>query len=317
MNNKGRYIKYRLSKGYRRLIRLACSRLYRDNDRDISHSILVAGTARSGTTWLADIIASQVHCRIMFEPFHSKLISQYQQFNYYQYMRPAVDNPKLYAYAHKIFTGDIRDPWIDRQIEHIFPAKRVIKAVRANLILKWLQDKFPVVPQIFVIRHPCAVVLSRMQLDWATDIDIEPFLSQTELVEDYLSDKFEIIKRANSNEAKHAIIWCISNLVPIHQFGSRNFNVIFYEDMCINPEIEISKMFKVINVEYHSSVFENARRPSTTSLRSSAILTGEDRITGWGTKLSTRQITNILTIVHDFGLDYIYGDSYTPQVPSM
>jgi hypothetical protein len=317
MDSKVRYLNYRFSKGYRKAIRLVCSRLYRDNDRDVGKSILVAGAARSGTTWLTDIIASQLSCRIMFEPFYSKLIPQYQQFNYYQYMRPEVDNPELYTYVHKIFTGDIRNPWIDHQAETIFPKHRVIKAVRANLFLKWLQNYFPVIPQIFVIRHPCAVVLSRMQLNWATDEDIQPFLSQGELVEDYLSDKVEIIQRVKTEEEKHAIIWCISNLVPIHQFGSKDFNVIFYEEMCINPEVEIARLFKIINVDYRDSVFENASKPSTTSLRSSAILTGEDRIANWAMKLSKTQIVNILNIVQDFGLDGIYGDSFIPLVKKL
>jgi hypothetical protein len=314
MNDEGRYLKFRFSKGYRKLIRLVCSRLYRDDDGDISKSILIAGAARSGTTWLGDIIASQIPCRIMFEPFHSKLVKQYQRFNYYQYMRPGAEDIELYKYARNVFSGEIRDLWIDRQVEHIYFQRRVIKAVRVNLMMKWLFDKFPVVPQIFLIRHPCAVVLSRMQLNWATDTDIEPFLSQAELVEDHLSDKLEIIKRARSDEEKHAIIWCISNLVPIHQFGCRDFNVVFYEKMCINPETEISKIFEIAKLDYHHSVIENARQPSTTSLRSSAILTGEDRITGWGKKLSRRQIADILAVVRDFGLDYIYGDSYTPLV---
>jgi hypothetical protein len=317
MNTKASYLNYRFSKGYRKAIRLVCSRLYRDNDRDASKSILVAGAARSGTTWLTDIVASQVPCRVMFEPFHSKLVSQYQKFNYYQYMRPEIENNELYRFAYEVFSGEIRNPWIDRQVEHVFPQKRVIKAVRANLMLKWLQNHFPFIPQIFVMRHPCAVVLSRMQLNWATDEDIQPFLSQRELVEDYLSDKVEIIRRVKTVEEKHAIIWCISNLVPIHQFGSKEFNVIFYEEMCINTEAEIARLFKIINVDYRDSVFENAFKPSTTSLRSSAILTGEDRITNWEMKLSKTQIVNILNIVQDFGLDGIYGDSFSPLVKKL
>lgn len=309
--------KFRLSKGYRRLIRFVCSRLYRDNSRDMSRSVLVAGTARSGTTWLADILASQIPSRMMFEPFHPILVEEYSQFNYYQYLRAGAENQALYSYALRVFSGDIRNPWIDRQVEHISFQKRIVKAVRANLIMKWLHEKFPVVPQIFILRHPCAVVASRLQLNWATDSDIEPFLSQTELVEDFLGDYLGIIKSANTDEEKHAIIWSISNLVPIKQFGFHKFNIVFYEDMCINPEIEIPRVFKIADIDYKPTVFEKVERPSTTSRQSSAILNGKNRISNWETVLSTRQVNNILRVVKDFGLDYIYGDSFMPLVTKL
>jgi hypothetical protein len=314
MKGRARYFFHLLSKRYRRLISLAYSRLYRDNNRDISRSILVAGAARSGTTWLADIIASQIPSRIMFEPFHPKLVCQYQGFNYYQYMRPEVENLELYHYVYKIFSGDIRDPWIDKHVGHIYPKKRVIKAVRINLMAKWLNNKFPNVPQVFVIRHPCAVVLSRMQLNWGTDTDIEPLLSQPNLVEDFLSNKIEIFERANTDEEKHAIIWCISNLIPLRQFQPGTLNITFYENMCTQPEIEIPYMFKSIGIEYRESIYKQVIKPSTTSMATSAVLTGENKISNWKKKLSTTQIDNTLKIVENFGLDHIYGSSVVPLI---
>jgi hypothetical protein len=61
--------------------------LYRDTVGRLDRSMIVAGTARSGTTWLAEIIASQVPCRIMFEPFQPRKVQAYSQFEYFQYLR--------------------------------------------------------------------------------------------------------------------------------------------------------------------------------------------------------------------------------------
>lgn len=97
MNNRVRYLKYRLFIGYRWLIQLACSRLSRDHSSNICQINLVAGAAISGINWLENIIASQIPCRIMFEPFHSKVVSQYRQFNNYHYMHPE-ETPELYEY---------------------------------------------------------------------------------------------------------------------------------------------------------------------------------------------------------------------------
>jgi hypothetical protein len=312
MNLKWQYLKLR-----QRLIHTLCSRLYRDTDRDICRSIMVAGTARSGTTWLANIIASQIPCRLMFEPFQSRMVEAFSQFYYFHYMRPSEQNNELWSYCRKIFTGDIRHDWVDRKVESIFPKYRLIKEIRANLFLQWIHRMFPEVPLLFIIRHPCAVILSRMQLAWATDTDIETFLSQSKLIDDFLANKIDIIRGAKTVEEKHAIIWSITNLVPLKQFGPNGLNVIFYENLSLQPEVEIPKIFQIIPHDYQDSVFEVIEKPSTTTVQSSAIITGDNKITRWKKELSPQQIDNILSIVADFELDHIYGDSFIPLVTAL
>jgi hypothetical protein len=153
-----------------------------------------------------------------------------------------------------------------------------------------------------------------MQLEWATDTDIDPFLSQTQLVDDFLAEKMDVIRRAQTVEEKHAIIWCISNLVPIEQFRSNGLNVVFYETLCAQPEREVPRIFQAIGFEYEAATLASVNQPSITAVGTSAIMTGDNLVTAWKNRLSARQIRNILSVVEDFGLDYIYGDSTTPLV---
>jgi hypothetical protein len=285
---------------------------YQDKNRDIGRCIILAGTARSGTTWVADIISSQVHARVMFEPFHARMVPEFSQYNYFQYLRPEVHDKKLIAYCLRVFTGDIRNKWIDRQVSTLYPQYRVIKEIRANLFLKWLHSNFSQIPIFFLIRHPCAVVYSRMQLNWATDGDVIHFLSQDKLVEDFLSDKLDLIRNAKSPEQKHAIIWSISNLVPLTQFKDEELNVIFYENLCLQPEVEIPRIFKEIGTNYKKTVFTSLNKPSATTKHDSAVMHGKDRTTQWKTKLSSRQINDILSVADAFDLSYLYGDSLYP-----
>ena len=237
-------------KFYRRAMQLFGSRFYLNPDPDMRRSILVAGTARSGTTWLGDLIASQIPSRILFEPFNPDLVPDYRRFHYFQYMRPGTENPEFYAFAQKVFTGEIRNRWIDSHNERIISKIRLVKEIRANLALKWLHDNFPEVPILFIMRHPCAVVLSRMELGWATDRDIEPFLSQPQLVEDYLGPYSDLIRSARSSEEKHAVIWSVSNLVPLKQFISEELKVVYYENLCTQPEVELPGIFEAIGYQY-------------------------------------------------------------------
>lgn len=273
---------------------------------------MVAGTGRSGTTWLGDLIDSQISCRVMFEPFNPDLVPEYQGFNYFQYMRPGAENPLLYEFARKVLSGEIRNRWIDHKNEQLFPQYRIVKEIRANLLLNWLYECFPQVPILFIMRHPCAVVLSRMELGWATDSDIEPFLNQPDLVSDYLVDHLDLIRNARTDEEKHAIIWCVSNLIPLKQFKPGLLKIVYYENLCTQPEIELPAIFERMGTRYESRSMEGINRPSQTTRESSAVVTGADKISSWKKKLEPSQIEKILQVVDTFGLGDLYGDSVQP-----
>jgi hypothetical protein len=248
----------------------------------------------------------------MFEPFNPDRVHSYQGFNRFRYMRPNQEDVSLLTFASSLMTGRIRDPWIDRDNRRIFFTFRLIKEIRACLMLKWLNNCFPLVPVLFLMRHPCAVVQSRMALGWDTDDDIEPCLSQTTLIEDCLQDKLDLIRRAASPEEKHAIVWAIANLVPHQQFEPAELNVVFYENLCVRPESELPRIFAAIRQPYSPSALRRLSLPSSTSTRRSAILTGRDRVSDWKRTLSTVQIDRILRIVEAFGLEHFYGDSTLP-----
>ena len=294
------------------------SNLYLDVHNDIRHcSAFISGASRSGTTWLAEIIASQICGRIIFEPFYAGVIENLG-LGPLRYMPPSVRNEPLLAYCHNVVSGRIRHEWIDRQVTHIFPKYRVVKEVRSNFFLKWFTNNFPTVPILFIVRHPCAVVLSRMQLSrieegWDPDLDINFYLSQNELVSDCLADKLEIIAKAKTTAERHAVYWCINNLVPLKQFRRTELNIFFYENLCVHPDIEIPRIFQTIKHEYDDSKSNrDLAKPASTALHTSAIITGEDKIGRWRTALSSRQIQNVLGIVRAFGLDYLYADSVMP-----
>ena len=305
-------LNYLVGRMKRKLVHRVCRRMYRDDDRDVRRCVVVAGTARSGTTWLADIIQSQGPCRLMFEPFHFGKVSIDEHLHYFHYMRSDGHNEALRAYSHDVLTGNIRHPWIDLQIGHIFPKYRLIKEIRACLFLRWLHEMFPVVPLLFIIRHPCAVVASRMRLNYATDSDIEPFLAQPELIEDFLADKLDFIKGASTPEEKHAIIWCVNNLVPLRQFHNAPLNLVFYENLCLKPEQQVPRIFRAIGREHRDSVFRGMSRASMTSRYESAVVQRRDRITDWKRHLNERQIDNVREVVRRFGLDHLYGGSDEP-----
>ena len=312
MNLNGRYWRKRANETGRRVKYLAYGRLYRDRYRDYSRTVMVSGVARSGTTWLGNIIASQGSNRLMFEPFNPWPVGPLHSANYIQYKRPTDEDAELADFCGRLFSGAIRHSWIDRHIDHLLPKGRVVKAVRANLMLAWLRQNFPQVRQVLLIRHPCAVVSSWLQLGWTAERDIAALLEQPKLVDDFLVNKWDLIKRANTIEERIAIVWCVNHLVPLQQAQSGDLHVVFYERLITQPEVEVPRLFRAVGREYQDSIFDYLSKPSTTARPSSAVVTGHDRVTRWQKKLSAGQVNRIISVVAAFGLDYLYGDSTGP-----
>lgn len=313
MSKRARFLKFQIIKKFNQLLNVPITRFYQDRDPDYKRSKLIAGVARSGTTWVADLLAGQQPARIMFEPFNSDLVRAYAGFNYYQYMRPETDQPDLFDYAASVVSGKIRNHWIDQQVDQLRPQVRIIKAVRANLMLGWLYRKFPQVDQVLVIRHPCAVYLSWKNLGWDIDKDLSRLLeNQVELLEDYPSAR-ESVNALNTPEEKFAWFWSMHHLVPLAQFEGPALFRVFYENLCEMPEQQLPKIFSHLNLDFDSGVFNQMETPSRTAVRFSAILTGRDRVNEWKNKLSVNAIDRILDVVEKMGLGQLYGDSTMPH----
>jgi hypothetical protein len=296
-----------------RLVAEVLRRVYRDREGARMPTAVLAGTGRSGTTWVAELIDSQVPCRLLFEPFHPGKVEAYRHFHYFQYMAPEGDNAELLGFCRRLLAGEVRGPWVDGHLAHLRPRLRLIKDIRPTPMLRWLHRHFPQVPILYTIRHPCAVVLSRMRLKWATDADVAEFLRQPDLVRDHLQPFLPVIRNASTEEEKHAVVWCVCNLVPLRQFADGGWTLLFYEHLRERPEVEVPRIFRALGVEHGDDVYQALRRPSRTT-RSAGGPAGAGRAEAadWQRSLTPAQIGRVMRIVAGFGLDHLYGETPAP-----
>jgi hypothetical protein len=303
---------WRAGKLSRRVAARVCRHLYRDVAGGSERCILIAGTARSGTTWLADLIASQAPCRMMFEPFHRDKVGELADLKLFHYLRPDERHDVLEDFARRLFRGEIRHPWIDREVRRLRPRRRVIKEIRANLFLHWLHERFPEVRLLLVLRHPCAVVASRLALGWATDTDLDPFLAQPALGEHLPWEALERIRREGSNAAKHAAIWSVHYRVPLLQFAAGEIPAVFYERLVTEPHDEVPRVFAAAGFPHDDSVYRRLAVPSTTAVGHSAVTRGASPLDAWKGRLEPGRVDDVLRVVEAFGLGGIYDDSALP-----
>lgn len=297
---------------YRAFAHRMLNRLYLDRG-DYRNTVFIAGTGRSGTTWLEDIINFARDHRILFEPFHSKQVPLVAHWRYRQYLRPTTNAERYLGPARKILSGDVRHAWIDQLNEKHFVSKRLVKDIRANLILRWLHEHFPEIPIVLLLRHPCAVASSKMALGWQTHL--EDFLEQPELVEDFLRPYVPLLTSARDTFDRHILLWCVENVIPLRQFSQGRIHVCFYEHLCTQPEREARALLSFLHRPFAPELLTTIHKPSALSSKHSAILQGGNMLESWRQHVDPARVERAVELLSAFELDRIYDAGSLPKVP--
>lgn len=290
--------------------RLNAKRKYQD-------VIWVVGDGRSGTTWVSSLINNRKKYRFMFEPFHPLEFPWMNQFKTFQYIRPENHSNYFLKRGRVIFNGQVQNRRINRNNQYPDSDGLLVKDIHSHLFLNWVDHQFPFVKKVMILRHPCAVALSKMRLNqwnWPQDPDI--FWSQVELIQDYLSDFEYVMKKAQSTFERYILTWSILHFVPLQQLDKKRLHLVFYEALCTNPEHELHRLFSYLGEPTHfdPELRETFNTPSRTSRDHSAINTGNDLINGWRGDLTREQTKKALDILSVFGLDQIYDETPAPNI---
>ncbi len=278
--------------------------IYVDCNNDTSNSVFLAGSGRGGTTWIAEVINYRNDYRFVFEPFFAEKVPICRSFRNRQYIRPYDTNPKFLKPATEVLSGRLRNPWSDYYNRRLVSARRLVKDIRANLFLKWIKQQFPAIPIVLLLRHPFAVVHSRMILDWHDDL--ADFLDQSELMSDYLRPFKSYLTNAEDAFDRHLIRWCVENWVPLKQFRAGEVHIAFYEEFCKTPEAAVGKLFNYLNLPVAERLFAKMTKPSSQ-------LYADRPHAGWQRTTTAAHIKRGLSILNAFGLDRIYSEEGMPN----
>ncbi len=302
-------------------VRCVAKNLNVNSDSDPLASVILTGSGRSGTTWIADIINYKMDYRLMFEPFHPENVSVWQTFKPKIYFSHECNDKSYKRVMGKILTGNIRDPWIDKHHKHDMKTiyrKRLLKCIFGNLLLKGISIQYPGIPIILLVRHPCAVVSSQVDIiqlkiggNWGC---LNEYFAQEDLVKDFLLPFKEAAKNVHNRFEELVFIWCIQNYVPLRQFKRNEIHLVFYENLCKYPKQEIDRLFKFLGQQYDDRVFEKIKIPSATSWRkNSSDLTTDYLLDSWREYVTKEQLKRAIEIMGSFGLDKVYSENSMPN----
>lgn len=301
-----------LKYGKRNLARRIFSHLFFENN-GIDQCIIVAGSGRSGTTWLANLLSQIFNYRIIFEPFwhlHLKVDST-DDFFHHRYIDE--DNDDYNPLIRYVLNGKYKNkrPFMNYGIGPY--DGRIIKEICANLFLDKIKQIEPLIPIIFIVRHPCAVISSRLDRKkwgdpWGRHAHI--FNQQENLIAKYFREK--TIPRNELED--HAITYCYENYLPLKKYFNE-IKIVYYEKLFLNLNLELSGIVQYIKdcsqnqIKQKKAIKDIVNLPISTTIDKIRKLEKKDKkeiLYSWKLKLNKGEVIIIRKIIEKFQLDFIF-----------
>lgn len=258
--------------------------------RNYNKHIIIVGSARSGTSWISEVIARQFRYRMLFEPEHEfntkkgKLLCD-------RWIKNKEEAPEAHQYLKKVFSNRVDSDWIgqisNRRLKmHLWPLipkKYIIKFVRTNLSAKYINETYKI-PLVHVIRDPYDVLASQQRVQFAWLYNLEHFKSQPELVK-LVMEKFNFdlldMKGFSSLEIL-TVRWCLENVLPLQIFEPYCYKhkILKHEDLRndIQVFLDLCKEFDLVPM---ANIEKEYTRPSSKTHPRSAIIDKDAKTKGF------------------------------------
>lgn len=278
-------------------------------------TLLISGAARSGTTWLAEVLNQDCRSRLIFEPFLPHAVPLARIFPPYPYVPPDCEDPARVQAALAILRGEVRADSVHRGNPCEVSRRRIVKDVRTNLMLAWLHRLMPGMPIVLLIRNPYAVARSRDKMQWQTHLD--DLLAQGELVRDHprIAEVAESIDRSDSFQ-QMIFLWAVLHYVPLRQLPPGAVVAVCYENLILRPEHELRRLCCRLGRPFDPGALDHVVIASKTTTFQRNFTRRRDRmrmIFGHQRDLSGDDIRRGQAILGAFGLaDWYDEDSGLP-----
>jgi hypothetical protein len=246
---------------------------------------VIAGFGRSGTTWVQDVLAEANRLRAVFEPLHPQHIPRAERYAH-RYFSASDENDELYRWLYHFFYEDYFSLWSDyRIVKHsLWPKpqdvvswrrtkarlrylagskdnviryhpqrrypERIVKFVRANMMLAWLQERFQA-RIVFVIRHPAAVLLSQMKSprSWNVNDRINIYRNDQNLLAVLPSRAKRLLFEPLETIEASTLSWCIENSIALSQARAGGIHVVHYENLLKGGEPEWRRLLSALDLQ--------------------------------------------------------------------
>lgn len=303
----------------------------------------IAGSGRSGTTWILDSLAAENGMRPVFEPLHPYVSATGKRYAH-RALDPNDQCPDLESFLAQVCAGRAISLWTKyrRQLRWLLPppaefstpedagravrrwgklfrdlpelaaaARRerpLVKCIRANLMLDWLV-RGQGGQVVLIVRHPAAVIESELRGSWSADFALGRFRDDQKL-QAMTGGRYDgLLGRRLSPVEGLAARWVIENQWVVERAEDIGLTVVHYEHLRSSPETAWPMVIRGLGVDRmpdRALLDVPSQQSSPRNLRAEP----PSRRTGWQSALSSEQLGAIQGI-----LDSVQCDLYSINGP--
>lgn len=290
--------------------------------------IIVAGMARSGTSWLGKVLSFAEDYTYYREPDNVNFVPGTKAYFENLYLADGMNDLAYAQHMDQALAGKVANhftmsadpgPWLERlppqflRLGNVVPAlyrRRsgvLLKLVYANLTLDWIAARYPHAHLIYIQRHPAAVFASWHRLGW--DPDPQSLLRQEGLMAAHLEPYREVIERADSFWARAGALWGATHRVIENQIAlGMRARILSFEEACENPEAVFRGIYESIGCAWDDRVADFLSTTNTLGDRSQTYSLKRDArtmINAWREEVDTSDTNECLDVISHFGLSHV------------
>ena len=309
---------------------------------------LIAGSGRSGTTWVLDVLTVANKLRPVFEPLHPLTCGEVAQRYANRYLTRMDRQDDLAEFIEAAAAGQLNNMWVNyrsisrlldvrlkrfgsvasvkkwvrdwqamlRRVQEYRPLMRhpetIVKVIRGNLMLDWLSANFPL-RTIFLVRHPAAVIESqlRYEIAWEPSRILARYSEDRALMTGPLADYADFLNSSMSRAAAYTTVWAIQNMIPMAQAKQNGYTVVFYEELLESPGTEWRRIVDALELEQMPET-DLLNQPSQQATRDIGESSYAKSYAKWRQALSTEELEEIQRTLDRFSIDCYRVDQERP-----
>lgn len=287
-------------------------------------NIFLFSTPRSGSTWLMELIASQPGFKYYDEPLNIRR-NNVQNTNFFDNWDKLLAGSErediIISYLKKLEANKVKcmNPPPFRRNHSFFTTRIIFKIHEIEHLINKIRDCLNA-EIIFLLRHPIATTTSRHVFP-----RLEYFVESEYYKKTYFSNeqiKFIDYMYKNGNTIEKGILsWCFQNFLPLNYLDHKNWIIITYEEIILNPyktckmlfnKLSLTKLDKMLNRMSLPAANIDLSTKETISIMKER--NEEDRkrklIKKWRNKVSEEKKDKLFEILSVFNIDTYCKDKF-------
>ncbi len=277
--------------------------------------IFLFSNARSGSTWLMELLASQSGTRFVDEPLNP---DQHREPGSplpptWEFLLPHPQRvPTIEKYFEQLLRGtcQIGGPRLLSGYYRPLTWRVVFKILRCHDLMSWFQQRFDA-RMILLLRHPIATNLSRKTVP-----RLPLFLSNAEYCAQFLTKSQlqlgrEVFKGGDELEKK-VLDWALQNVPPLKFLDRSAWYCLHYEDLVAQPAAVVADLARALQLPQPETMLKRVHRPSrsvgqsddkTREFLGQARPEGNYLLSKWRERVSLAEEQRVFELLAAFGLD--------------